>query len=446
MTSRDAFIAVNRFGLGARSGDLAVVASDPRGWVSEQLDGTPSLPPQLASFPASATTIANFQAVRKASKKSKDRSDLKEMRKSLRNAYVAEAAARTQVQIETETPAVERLVMFWSNHFTISIRKSSLVGVVGAFEREAIRPHVTGKFADMLRAVVRHPGMLVYLDNAQSIGPNSKVGRKRKRGLNENLAREILELHTLGVDGGYSQTDVREFAKMLTGWSVGRGRGGNTGKFAFYKAAHEPGAKTLLGKRYAESGAGEAEAALEMLARHPSTARHVARKLARHFVADTPPDTVVDRLAAVYLESDGDLRAMTAALIDTPEVWAVPLPKVKTPNEFLVSALRVHGIEQQPKRLVGALRLLGQQPFAASSPEGWPDDAAQWVSPNAMLQRSELAMTIARRMAGKAQAAGLLEETIGPVASSATRRAVGAGSDPAEALATVLASPEFQRR
>ncbi|MEM9683323.1 MAG: DUF1800 family protein, partial [Pseudomonadota bacterium] len=198
MTSRDAFIAVNRFGLGARSGELASVAGDPRGWISEQLDVTPSIPPQLASFPASATTIANFQAARKASKKSKDKSDLKTMRKSLRNAYVAEAAARTQVQIETETPAVERLVMFWSNHFTISIRKSSLVGVAGAFEREAVRPHVTGKFADMLRAVVRHPAMLVYLDNAQSIGPNSKAGRKRKRGLNENLAREILELHTLG--------------------------------------------------------------------------------------------------------------------------------------------------------------------------------------------------------------------------------------------------------
>ena len=360
MTARDAFIAVNRFGLGARPGELAKAAADPQGWVEAQLAGKPALPRLLRPFAGSRQTIAEFRETRRAAKKSKDKTQLKSMRKSLRRAFVMEAAARTQVQIETQQPVVERLVAFWSNHFTVSARKTQLAGIVGAYEREAIRPHVTGRFEDMLRAAIRHPAMLIYLDNAQSIGPNSRAGQRRNRGLNENLAREVLELHTLGVDGGYTQTDVREFAKMLTGWSIGRPRKGNAGKFAFYDRAHEPGSKLLLGRRYPEDGVGEADAALSVLARHPSTARHIAFKLARHYIADEPGEVVVKQLAKVFLDTDGDLRAVTLAVVRAKEAWTAPTPKVKTPNEFLVSTLRATGFEDTPKKLIGALRLMGR--------------------------------------------------------------------------------------
>ena len=189
----------------------------------------------------SREAIRDLLEFRRRFKQEKDVAKQKEFRKKLRESFITEAGARTLAQIDSRTPVIERLVAFWSNHFTVSARKPLLVGVVGAYEREAIRPHVTGRFLDMLMAVMRHPAMLVYLDNAQSIGPNSRAGRRRDKGLNENLGREALELHTLGVDGGYTQADVREFARMLTGWSVGRLKGGDVGEFAFYPAMHDPG-------------------------------------------------------------------------------------------------------------------------------------------------------------------------------------------------------------
>lgn len=349
MTTRDAFIATNRFGLGARAGELKAARADPRGWITAQLAVPQRLPDALSGFPSSAEVIAAFHSARKQARARRDKTMLKAARKSFRKAYLREASARIRVQVETEAPVVERLVAFWSNHFTVSVRKPIVYGVVGAFEREAIRPHILGRFSDMLHAVVRHPAMLAYLDNAQSIGPNSQIGKKRGRGLNENLAREILELHTLGVDGGYSQSDVREFAKILTGWSVSR-RDDGTG-FAFQTRAHEPGPKQLLGKRYKESGEAEGTAALDDLARHPATARHIAFKLARHFASDRPPAELVDRLAAAFLNRGGDLHALMAILIDARAVWEEPLQKVKTPNEFVVSAMRAVGNAPEPRRL-----------------------------------------------------------------------------------------------
>lgn len=444
--TQDAFIAVNRFGLGARRGELAEAAADPRGWVGQQLAAAPGLPAPLAGMRPSTAAIADLVEFRRIAKTDKDAGRKKEFRKKMRQAFIAEAGARTQAQIDTRTPVVERLVAFWSNHFTVSARKLILVGVVGAFEREAIRPHVTGRFVDMLLAVMRHPAMLAYLDNVQSIGPNSAAGRRREKGLNENLAREALELHTLGVDGGYTQDDVREFAKMLTGWSIGRPNGKDAGRFAFYARAHEPGAKTLLGRRYSEDGVAEAETALRELARHPATARHIARKMARHFVADLPPDALVDNLARTFLETEGDLGRMVQAIAAEPAVWSAPLAKVKTPNEFLVSTLRMTGYESEPLKLVGALRVLGQMPFTAPSPAGWPDEGSKWVSAEALLQRAEFAMAVSRRIGGRLSADALLADTIQPVASDATRLAVKRAPSRVEALATLFASPEFQRR
>ncbi len=444
MSTRDAFIAVNRFGLGARRGELRETAADPRGWVKAQVHSPITLPAALSEFPSSNEIIAAFMSVRKQARMSGDKTMLKAKRKVLRKAYVAEAASLTKVRVETEEPVIERLTAFWCNHFTVSVRKPIVTGIAGAFEREAIRPHVLGRFSDMLHAVVRHPAMLAYLDNMQSIGPNSIVGIRRDRGLNENLAREVLELHTLGVDGGYTQADVREFAKILTGWSVNRREG--TGAFAFYARNHEPGGKSLLGKRYPDSGMEEGVAALDDLARHSATARHLAFKLARHFVSDRPPQGLVESLAGVFLETGGDLRAMSEMLIDSREVWETPLPKIKTPSEFVVSAMRAIEYRGEPRRLYLALRLLGQAPYAAPSPAGWPDEAAKWISPHALLQRAEFAMRIGRRLRGGDVAERLLSQTIGPVAARATRVAVTEVPDRIEAVATLFASPEFQRR
>ena len=200
-------------------------------------------------------------------------------------------AARIEHARTTDAAFLERLVMFWSNHFCVNANKGAVLGMAGAFEREAIRPHVLGRFADMLLAVEQHPAMLIYLDNQASTGPNSQVGRNRGRGLNENLAREILELHTLGVDGGYTQADVTNLARVITGWTVGQPNQPNAehGRFHFAPARHEPGRHPVLGKRYGDAGVRAGEACLADLARHPSTARHIARKLAAHFVAETPP-------------------------------------------------------------------------------------------------------------------------------------------------------------
>ena len=442
MTTRDAFIAVNRFGLGARAGELKAASADPRGWITTQLAAPQRLPEALSGFSSSAEVISAFQLARKRARR--DKAMLKAARKSFRNTYMREASVRIRVQIETEEPVIERLVAFWSNHFTVSVRKPIVFGVVGAFEREAIRPYVLGRFSDMLRAVVRHPAMLAYLDNVQSIGPNSHVGMRRKEGLNENLAREVLELHTLGVDGGYSQADVREFAKILTGWSVSRS-GGEDG-FAFQESAHEPGPKTLLGNRYPESGEAEGIAALENLARHPATARHIAFKLARHFTADQPPAELVDQLAIVFRDSNGDLRNLIEVLIDARAVWDDPLQKVKTPNDFVVSAMRAVGYAKDPRRLYAALRLLGQAPYTAPSPAGWPDEAATWISPHALLQRAEMAMRIGQQVKSRKAVEHLLAQTIGPVATAATRAAISDAPNAIEAVATLFVSPEFQRR
>jgi uncharacterized protein (DUF1800 family) len=446
MTARDAFIAVNRFGLGARPGELAAAAGDPRGWVERQLRGPPSIPKQLAGLRPSRDAITELLEFQRQNKDEKDAARKKELRAKMREAFIAEAGARTAAQIGSQAPVIERLVVFWSNHFTVSARKPLLVGTVGAFEREAIRPHVTGQFAQMLLAVLRHPAMLAYLDNVQSIGPNSKAGKRRERGLNENLAREVLELHTLGVAGGYTQADVREFAKMLTGWSIGGPKSGDAGRFDFHERAHEPGPKTLLGRRYEEAGVKEAETALAALARHPATAKHIAFKMARHLVADQPPPALVQSLARTFLDTDGDLRAMTTAILHAPDTWAAPLAKVKTPNEFVVSTLRATGFEGEPKKLVGSLRLLGQMPFSAPSPAGWPDEGAKWVSAEALLQRTEFAMAVARRTGDALAADALFAESIAPVASSATKAAVQRAPSRAEALATLFACPEFQRR
>ena len=280
---------------------------------------------------------------------------------------------------------------FWSNHFAVSADKPPIPAVAGLYEFEAIRPNILGNFADLLIAAEQHPAMILYLDNQRSIGPGSTLGKRAGRfrrdqafGLNENLAREILELHTLGVDGGYSQDDVTTFAKVITGWSIGgatdRGRfsDGEPGTFEFREAIHEPGAKTVMGKRYAQDGLDQGIAVLRDLAVHPSTAKFVSTKLARHFIADEPPASAVDRLANVYLESGGDLPSVYSTLISSDESWSQTLSKYKTPHDYVLSSYRAFDRKPEDRRfLIGALDLMGQAPFRPGSPEGWPDTAEQ---------------------------------------------------------------------
>lgn len=442
MSARDGFIAVARFGLGARPGEIADAAGDPRGWLRRQVAAAPPPPAAFADLPSGAQRMGDYLTTRNqrgaAARKAAHESFLK--------TYADEAVARLTEQIETQSPFRERLVAFWSNHFTVSIQRPVVLGVAGAFEREAIRPYATARFADMLIAATRHPAMLNYLDNAQSVGPNSRTGLRRGRGLNENLAREILELHTLGVDGGYTQDDVREFARILTGWTVAATRDGDAGAFRFVSLIHEPGAKTLLGERYPERGENEGLAALNALARHPATARHIATKLARHFIADQPPADAVARLAEVYRDTDGDLGALAAALIDEPAAWTTPLTKLRTPNEFVVAALRAVGLRSPPQRLLASLRLFAQAPFAAPSPAGWADTADQWISPESVLRRAEWAMAFSLKVGAAVDPEALLDRTIGPVASTATRQAVARAPSAVDGMALLLSSPEFQRR
>ena len=478
MALDQAFIATTRYGLGPRPGDLKGVSSDPRGWLTAQLE-RPDRPRELAGLPSPEEQMRRFFALRRekmqegknaarapapskvmrgtvnepASASTGDPQNgsvkaFNNLAEPIREIYLSETEARTLAAINSETPLVERLVAFWSNHFTVSIQRGEIAGLCGPFEREAIRPYVLGRFHDMLAAVVRHPAMLLYLDNARSIGPNSPAGRRgRNLGINENLGRELLELHTLGVKGGYTQRDVEAMARMLTGWTVVPLDKTDGGRFRFEPRIHEPGSKTQLGVNYPENGAQEILTALAVLSRHPSTAKHIAGKLARHFVADDPPPATVERIATVFQRTDGDLEAVTRAVVELPDAWANPLAKVKSPQDYVVSLVRATGFTPKDGRvLIQSLRILDQAPFAAPSPAGWPDRERDWLGPEALIRRIEWANAAAKKIGRNASAEAIIDETIAPVATAETRRTIAAAGDPIEKLTLLFASREFQRR
>lgn len=310
-------------------------------------------------------------------------------RKSFGQDLLAEIGARYRVATTTDAGFSERLVHFWSNHFAISADKRQASLYAAPMEREAIRPHIFGRFEDLLLAAETHPGMLRYLDNAQSVGEGSVFATrgarrrkqqgdgapKRKLGLNENLAREILELHTLGVDGGYTQADVTEFARAITGWGTPLARDFSAGQsvdsaFVFRAAAHEPGPRSVLGTRYAEGGVEQGRAILADLARRPATAKHLSLKLARHFVADVPPSALVERMTEAYLSGSGDLRKVYRVLIESDLSWSTDARKFKTPDDFLVSAMRASGIDAgaRPDVVVALLRQLGSRRLRLARP------------------------------------------------------------------------------
>ena len=475
METRLAATAANRFGLGARDGDMARIGSDPRGWLHAQLRGA-DVGMDFAQLPGSAQHLNDYYALKQARRAARasagadshmdgkpSRVASAPQRRALREGAMREIMARQRLAATTAHSFAERVVRFWSNHFAISVDKRIAAPFAAPMEREAIRPHAFGRFGDLLLAVERHPGMLLYLDNAKSIGTDSRMGERaayraqrdpqaRQRGLNENLAREILELHTLGVDGGYNQADVAEFARAITGWSVPSPRDGMSGSregFAFRAQAHEPGARRVLGKAYAEAGEAQGVAILRDLAVHPATAKHLAFKLARHFVADAPPPPLVERMARAYLASGGELASLYRAMIDDDVAWSAGARKLKTPDDFLLSALRACGLDGDDD-IALALRMLeqlGQPLFQPRSPAGFGDVAADWGGPDAIYKRVQAAQALAERVpAMQAQPLRFAQSALGDGLDGETASALRRAESAQQGIALLLASPAFQWR
>jgi uncharacterized protein (DUF1800 family) len=476
--ARAAALALHRFGLGPRGGTIEAIASDLQGALVAELERPGGALVAAADLPSSGAAnraVFEYNAERNAKDKLARRqrgaaqklaeagTETAGMENAMavqpeqppttaeppnqvplpRRIFLDEAKARFDAAIGADIGFVERLVWFWSNHFCVN---ADATVEAGGYEREAIRPHVLGRFADMVQAVESHPAMLLYLNNAQSIGPNSVAGINRDRGLNENLAREILELHTLGVRTGYSQADVTNFAKVLTGWTIREtasdpDRGG---EFVFLRRAHEPGAHTVIGHEYPDDGVEQGRTVLTDLARNPATGHHIATKLARHFVADNPAPALIDRLAKRFVETDGDLKEVTQALVSAPEAWEPKQTKIKRPAEWIVAALRATGQKGDIQRIVGGLNLMGEPLWRPPAPKGFPDDNAAWL--DGLAQRLDIANAFAQRVADQLDPRAIAETTIGPIASAETREAIDRAESKPQALALLLMAPEFLRR
>lgn len=465
--------ALNRFGLGARPGDMDR-ADDPRTWLLGQLRAFPvaafaGFPDSLAYLQEEGELLQARRAQRRAERvdapapaSMQAATPAAEPRTRapglgrLRAHVIAELDARYQHAATTPDGFAERLVRFWSNHFAVSADKRQAAPYAVPMEREAIRPHAFGPFAELLLAVEQHPAMLRYLDNVRSVGADSMLANraafaKRKLGLNENLAREILELHTLGVDGGYVQADVTELARAITGWSTPVYRdfdhGSARSAFVFRPAAHEAGPRSVLGRRYADAGVSQGEAILRDLAMHPATARHVCRKLAAHFVQDAPPEALVQRMSHAWLGSGGDLSLVYRSLVEGPEAWASSSRKFKSPDDLLVSALRASNTTLRIQSLQPLLVLLGQPPFTPRSPAGFPDTAAAWAGADAMFKRIQTAQRLSE-LAPEAQIEpiAVARSALGATLDAETATAIRRAESPRGGLAVLFASPAFQWR
>lgn len=449
-------IALNRLGLGARPNEQ--LPKDPKRWILSQLETYEVVPDPWKQAQHTPALVKDWldqqQSVRQAPEG--QRSGIREayLRKG-RDSYVAAVGARTASALQTSTPFVERLVHFWANHFAVSVDKLLVIGLAGGFEADAIRPHVLGRFQDLLLAAVRHPAMLLYLDQARSTGANSMLARRASmpqeggRGLNENLAREILELHTLGVRTGYTQNDVTELARALTGWTLPgeQALGGGQSTFRFIQAMHEPGTRRVLGRDYPDSGEQQANAILQDLAVAPQTARHIATKLASHFVADEPPPALVQRLSDTYLRTQGDLSSVYRELASSLETWAQRKGKFKAPWDWTISSLRALGRREiAPTQVTNLMNQMGQPVWRPGSPAGFADLDATWAAPDALLRRVEVAQRFVEQAGGTIDARVLAPQVLPGALSERTKNAIARSESPATALALLLASPEFLRR
>ena len=477
-----AAIAATRFGLGARPGEIAEARRDPRGFLTAQIRPQGAdLPAGVAASSERLNEFREYQLEKRDARLQKAamatgadgkpadpdaRDPVKVVGMMLRQDVGGDFAARLQLAVTTEAGFRERWAEFWANHFTVSATKAITGTVIGPFEAEAIRPNVFGRFADLLGAVEAHPAMLTYLDQIQSVGPNSRAAEYAKTGgnrrgaarlqpavnrtvgLNENLAREILELHTVGVSGGYTQADVTEFARAMTGLSIGRpGDPAAAGTAIFRDQAHEPGERTVMGVRYRPGGREQAGAILADLAAKPATAAFVCGKIARHFVADEPSPALVARLEKAWTSSNGDLGRVAEALIAAPEAWAPTPAKFKTPYEFIVSSYRAAGAQSETfGKVAPILTALGQKPFSAPSPKGWPEDAQSWAAPDAIVKRMQFAQAFSTAAVRDRDPKALAADALGARLTPDTAKAVARAESRAEGFALLLMSPEFQRR
>ena len=468
MPTNDAVVALNRFGLGARPGDVAAIAADPRGALEAELNpevalldspGLPASGDALVALrqlqmdrKAARTTLASATGgppqptadtgATPAAKLQLDPGDIKP-----NDIYLAELDARIDRALSARIGFTERLVAFWANHFAVKVGSGEAVRVVaGAFEREAIRPYVFATFADMLVAVTQHPAMLAYLNNETSVGPDSRVGLRNDRGLNENHARELMELHTIGVNGGYTQTDVTNVADILSGWSFSRG-GNDTnpaGAFEFRANAHEPGPRTIMGQVYAEPGERQGLSLLADLAAAPATANHIARQFAQAFAADEPPEPLVDALAATFRNTQGDLLALTRTLVTSDFAWQGP-GRFRTPQEYMWAAIRSLNVRPKTPLVSHALSTLGQPPWDPPSPAGFDLTAATWMAPDQMTSRLDVAEQLAQLADPTVDPAELADDVFGKSEDSRTREAVARAESQKQGLALLLMSPDFQR-
>jgi uncharacterized protein (DUF1800 family) len=486
-----AALALHRFGFGPAGDGIAAIAGDPQGALLAELERPQAglLPANLPSSGEAAREVFDFRAEQaakqklalRAQKQAENSADLfkcttvagapcvappgndaanaanqEQMQPSPakpaqppapplpQQLFQNEAKARFDTAASVDIGFTERLVWFWSNHFCVSADK--IPAMAGPYEREAIRPHVLGRFADLLLAAESHPAMLFYLDNVESMGANSVAGINRDKGLNENLAREILELHTLGVRSGYTQQDVTSFANVITGWNwIAPQEPIHGGEFAFVQRLHEPGNKTVLGKVYPDTGVEQGRAVLVDLARHPATARHIAQKLAQHFVADEPPPSLIGKLETTFKNTDGDLKETAKTLVKADESWTPQRGKLKTPALWITAALRLTGVVPGGAigRVLGAQASLGQALWRPPAPNGYPDTEAAWI--DGIPRRLDIANELAGRVATKADPLALLDAGLGPLASSDTRNTVARAESRAQALALLLMAPEFLR-
>ncbi|PCJ74572.1 MAG: hypothetical protein COA53_09395 [Rhodobacteraceae bacterium] len=440
-----------RFGYGIRVGGANMAS------ISDALRGVTAADPLDRRFsrPSIVDRIdlhEEMQAARRDERNKVSGADarFKTARNKMRRWAIEDAQAYFSRAALSEHGFKERMVAFWSDHFTVSGKNQRVTLALGAYTDEAIRVNVVGSFADILKAVVTHPGMLLYLDQVTSFGPNSVIGKRQSRGLNENLAREVLELHTMGVDGSYTQDDVRQFAELLTGLRL------NDGGFYYDKRAAEPGAEQILGKSYgARGGLQDVLAFLDDLAVHPDTAAHISRKLAVHFISENPPEDLVAALTKTYRETGGELTAVYKTLLEHPASAARLGAKVKWPTEFVISTLRALDLaevfaELSPrevsKALQNPLQAMGMDIFRPAGPDGWSEAAADWITPPTLAARIEWAVEVAKTYGQTIDPRELVIEVLGEGASNELQVAVAGAESKWEGVALLLVSPEFNRR
>lgn len=450
-----AWRATSRLGYGPTAATAQAAQTDPKTWALQQIDAAytasqsaPIIPAEIARFNEPINDITrDFRAERQARRTAREQSATPTANAAnpanpavmVARATDAEGFSREMQQgaaawrlmscsdPSMENPLLARMTEFWFNHLNVFVGKGAVRPFVGHYAVNVIRAHALGRFEDLLLASARHPAMLFYLDQAQS----------NVRGINENYARELMELHTLGVDAGYTQNDVRELARILTGWTVGLPQGEG---FRFAERLHDNGDKTLLGRPFRANGVREGEDAIRMLARQPATAKRIARRLATTFVSDKPPQALVDRLSNTFISTQGDIRAVMRTLVNSPEFWRADNTLFKTPMDFACSALTAGGGIKDKRELqltLGFLAQAGQPLHGWQTPDGYKTDAATWLAPEALTRRADYAMTLGNRISEPTYLQAFL--------SDASRGRI-AQEPPALRTGLTLASPDFMNK